>query len=54
MDEFGKHLCTLQIGDLLFYVKVVLDVFPKAIVTGSYAKNSGQTVFQRSWNLRCW
>lgn len=54
MDGFGKNLCNLQIGDLFFYVKVVLDVFPKAIVTGLYARTSGQTVFQRNQNLRCW
>lgn len=54
MDGFGKKLCTLRIGDLFFSVKVVLAVFPKAIVTGSSARTSGQTVFQRSQNLRCW
>lgn len=56
MDGFWTawNVGSLQTGDLFFYVKVVLDVFPKGIVTGLYTRSSGQTLFQRSQYPRYW
>ncbi|OXB73584.1 UNVERIFIED_CONTAM: hypothetical protein H355_005299 [Colinus virginianus] len=52
-DELEMQCIGLQIGGL-FYVKVVLDVFPMDIVTGLCTSASGQSVSQRNRYLRYW